>query len=348
MELIDRYVHAVGKWIWTKQREEIQTELQSVLVEKLEARMSAREMEESWTSLSVGEREEARQEEMAKILREYGSPAKVASAYTNTNQLIGPGVFPVYTAVLRIVLFAVAIGLTVAFAVSALFNPESGSWTLQGLRLLGTYIAAALQAFGMVTLIFALLERTLDRSEWEKEAAEEEIWDPSSLPPGPVLGNEIKRGTLVANICLIVLALLVFNSAPALEGVSRENGVRFLLMLSTDAVRAYLPLWNVFFLLGLVLQLWLLASGIWKDRQRVVQILLHLFGIYILYSMIAGPSLLEMGDSLLTGNRTSGDLGPVLEMLDKVLTWAYAVGIIGTLADIWQQGRAIRKNRRGR
>ena len=95
MNLIDRYVSEVGKNLpLLNGREDIEKELKSTLEDMLEDRVQN----------SGRTRDEALEIE---VLKEYGSPQKVASTYNPHPYLIGPKLFPFFLFVLKIVLTVV-------------------------------------------------------------------------------------------------------------------------------------------------------------------------------------------------------------------------------------------------
>ena len=149
MNLIDRYVTEVGKHLPRKNRLDIETELRSTLEDMLEDRsqQTGRPADEALAT---------------ELLQEYGAPSKVAATYQTHPYLIGPRMFPTYTLVLKIVLFAVTLGLTIATVVSLI---SSNMTSPEALKALGEFaaslVSALMAAFGNVTLVFAILERVL-------------------------------------------------------------------------------------------------------------------------------------------------------------------------------------------
>jgi hypothetical protein len=89
MELIDRYVHEVGRQLPRKNRTDIQAELQSTLVDTLEARVEG----------------EPSQDDEVELLKEFGPPQKVAASYWPEGQyLIGPRLYQLFRMVVGIAL----------------------------------------------------------------------------------------------------------------------------------------------------------------------------------------------------------------------------------------------------
>ena len=130
------------------------------------------------------------------LLQEYGAPKEVAATYQTHQYLIGPSLFNIYTLVLKIVLAAVTLGLTIATAI-ALFGESMTTPEL--LKSLGGFatslVSALIAAFGNVTLVFAILERVLPASEFE----EEEEWTPAELTKEPE-PNHVSMGEMIASI----------------------------------------------------------------------------------------------------------------------------------------------------
>jgi uncharacterized membrane protein len=109
MEFIDRYVQQVGRQLPRKKRRDIMAELQSTLVDTLEARVGG----------------EPSVDDEIELLKEFGPPQKVAASYWPEGQyLIGPRLYPLFRMVLGIVLLVFVIVQLVLFGVAVVFNQE--------------------------------------------------------------------------------------------------------------------------------------------------------------------------------------------------------------------------------
>ena len=105
MNLIDKYVAEVGRHLpLLKGREDIEKELKSTLEDMLDERRQA------------GAPEEA---QVIQLLKEFGSPQKVASTYNPHPYLIGPKLFPLFLMVLKIVISVVVAVLLILAGVRA-------------------------------------------------------------------------------------------------------------------------------------------------------------------------------------------------------------------------------------
>jgi hypothetical protein len=88
MNLLDRYIQEVGRFLPRVKRRDIQAELRSSLVDTLEDRFG----------------KEQSDDQVAELLKEFGNPREVAASYHPQGQyLIGPGLYPLFTMVAGIV-----------------------------------------------------------------------------------------------------------------------------------------------------------------------------------------------------------------------------------------------------
>lgn len=161
MELLERYVHQVGRFLPRRDREDIQDELRSLLLDRLEG---AHQLDRV-----TGEPEE---EALVDLLKEVGHPRDVAASYGAERHLIGPTLYPLFTQVVRIgaiVLVAVHLVLLVLGAVTGTI-PNLVEFTFDA-------IGNTLGYFGAVVIVFAILER-----QDVKINLEEEDWNPRDLP----------------------------------------------------------------------------------------------------------------------------------------------------------------------
>lgn len=276
MNLIDRYVTEVGKHLPRKNRLDIEAELRSTLEDMLEDR--SQQTDRPADEALAGE-----------LLQEYGSPRKVAATYATHPYLIGPRMFSTYTLVLKIVLFAVTLGLSIATIVSLIGSNLSSPELLQSLvDFAAGLISALVAAFGNVTLVFAILERVLPESEFE----EKEKWTPAELTKEPDPGA-VKIADMIASIVFTAAALVIFNLYPQVIGIwIIENNEWVQIAGLSEVFFRYLPWINLSGALTIALDIWLLRRGTWNVLTRVLHIGLQVISIGIAATMLNGPSLL--------------------------------------------------------
>ena len=161
MNLLERYLHALSWALPRGKADDILAELRDVLMMRIEDREEA-----------LGR--PLTDEEMSALLKEFGHPLVVAARYQQQQWLIGPDVFPFYKFVLRVVLvIVICVQVTIASA-RFLF---SGGMAVQifGPALGGLWMSV-LTSVGIVTLVFAVLER------WGFPANHLRNWKPEQLP----------------------------------------------------------------------------------------------------------------------------------------------------------------------
>jgi hypothetical protein len=312
----------VGRRLPKKQRDDVEAELRSLLMDALQDRIDARA-------------EEASVEDQAAVLRDFGPPSEVAARYAPPRRyLIGPGLYNIYL----IVVGATAIALTVAHLVLlalAAWGEPSASIGSALLGLLSSYVNALLTAFGSVTLTFAALERIVPASAWGEVHDEEgdKEWDPRSLPPieDP---DRIERGGLIVASVFLVIALLVFNLFPEWIGFSfvqtGDGMVRWETnpLLAPAFFSAYLPWVNVLWFAQLALNVILLRQGRWQLVTRIVDLVLSLGGIILVGQMLTGPSLISLASI------ESADLRDLLgRLLPNTVRLALVVALLATVGE---------------
>jgi hypothetical protein len=323
MNLIDRYVTEVGKHLPRKTRLDIETELRSTLEDMLEDR-SQQTGRPADDTLAV------------ELLEEYGAPRKVAATYHSHPYLIGPRMFPMYTLVLKIVLFAVTLGLTIASLVSLIGSNMTTPETLKALgEFAASLVSALIAAFGNVTLVFAILERVLPESEFEQEGK----WSPAELTKEPT-PDHVSMSEMIFSILFTATALIIFNFYPQIVGIwNMENGAWTQIAGLSEAFFRYLPWINLSGILTIALDIWLLRRGNWSVATRWMHIGLQFVGIAIAVAMLRGPSLLSFSASAIDAE-VGGLLASIFNlMIPVVLLIVIVISIIEIAKDILRLAR---------
>lgn len=272
MELIDRYVHEVGRHLPRKNRDDIKVELQSTLADTLEDRVKG----------------EPTQEDVELLLKEFGPPQQVAASYWPQGQyLIGPSLFPLFRMVVGIALLVFVIVQLVLFGIAVVFNQEILTF-LDVLEIFSGLISSTFTAFGIIVIVFAFLQYFEVKPD-----TEDEEWDPSQLPQ--VKEEEtVSRGGMVAEITfsLVIVAILLF--LPDKIGIVLNPWSEIIL---NPVIRTYMPLLIVSILLGVFVDVLLLWRGRWELGTRLAKIGINVFSIYVLFVLLTGHNawLAEQG-----------------------------------------------------
>jgi len=326
MNLIDRYVTEVGKHLPRKNRLDIEAELRSTLEDMLEdrAQQAGRPADEALAE---------------ELLQEYGAPKKVAATYQAHPYLIGPRMFPFYTFVLKIVLFAVTLGLSIATVVSLVGANMTSPELLQSLvDFAAGLVSALVAAFGNVTLVFAILERVMPVTEFE----EKEKWTPAELTKEPD-PSQVKTGDMVASIVFTAAALVIFNLYPQIVGIwNLENGTWTQIVGLSEAFFRYLPWINLSGILTIALDIWLLRQGLWSTLTRWLHIGLQVVGIAIAAAMLRGPSLL----TLYPGTTATQFRNLLTSTFDRLVPFILIIVIVVSVVEIVKDARHILRPRK--
>ena len=159
MELIERYLAAVGRNLPSKQAPDIKAELRDLLLSRVEEREAER-----GRPLERGELEA--------LLIEFGHPLEVAARYRKAQHLIGPEVYPFWWAAVKLMLSLVAGVYLVLIAIGALTGKTPAEFD----REVPSVWYVAVYLFGMITLAFMGFERFGKTAFLQK-------WKPRNLPP---------------------------------------------------------------------------------------------------------------------------------------------------------------------
>lgn len=195
MELLDRYLFAVGRYLPKERKADILAELRANILALAEDRE-----QELGRPLTLDE-EEA-------ILRQHGHPMRVAARYLPQQYLIGPSIFPFYWHIMKIAFPWIVLLYTIAHAAGFLFEPVTVQRIIE--IVLG-FVPVAFYSAAWFTLVFALME--FGASRYVKDSKVLYSWSPRKLPkPEP----EVERRShpifdFIGSIFTLVFLLIVRN-----------------------------------------------------------------------------------------------------------------------------------------
>lgn len=163
MELLDRYLNAVRFWLPNAQQDDIIAELGDDIRSQIDDRES-----------TLGR--PLTDDDLAALLKERGHPMLMAARYLPQRSLIGPVLYPAYLVVLRIVVLWILVPVFILI-VGPVTVLTAANPTLASIGTLWNLAMAAVFTLGVITLVFAILER--------RPVRELEKWDPRKLPRLP-------------------------------------------------------------------------------------------------------------------------------------------------------------------
>lgn len=318
MNLIDKYVAEVGKHLpLLKGREDIEKELKSTLEDMLEDKAEQ----------AGRPRDEAMEIE---LLKEYGSPQKIASTYNTHPYLIGPRMFPTFLKVLKLVLSIVVIVLLVITVIqAATATSMQGPEFLEVIgKVFGTVLSAAVAVFGNVVLVFAILERTLPEKEIG-DLSDNQEWDPASLAKEPS-PDMIKRGEMSAEIVFTIIGLVVLNFYPQILGLNfTVDGKWVFVPILSEAFFGFLPWINLILLVEVILNTYLLRANRWSIATRVGKIIIEGVSLAITVILLRTPGLLGFtADSFANSPISAETAQTLVTVLNSMLPIALTVVLI--------------------
>lgn len=199
MELIDRYLFAVGRYLPKERRDDILAELRANILAMAEDRE-----QELGRPLNLDE-EEA-------VLKQHGHPMMVAARYLPQQHLIGPAVFPFYWYVMKTALPWVALFYVLAHMAGFFFEPITLGRIIEVVL---QFVPVVFYTFGWITLVFAAMEFATAR--YMKDSKVLYAWRPRKLPnPEPEAPKERRSNPIFDFIgSLFGLAfLLVIRAHP--------------------------------------------------------------------------------------------------------------------------------------
>lgn len=270
-ELIDSYVHEVGQQLPRKMRGDIELELRSLLADAVEDR-------------------DDEETAVVEFLKALGPPSKFAAQYLPKQFLIGPELFPLFKLVGTIVFSVITVATAAAIGIFLVrFGPPENFLSWWGQEM-GEYVRNLIFVFGMLTLIFTVLERN-----GAGEGAKTGEWDPKSLRPvkDP---TRIDRADLIGSIVGGLFTLWVLSELPGWIGT--DSGGLF-----SAGYLVHIPWLVAGSIAEIVLYGAVLINGRWSRPYRIVQVGVKLFDIVVLYRIISGVALLNVDllDNLVKG-----------------------------------------------
>jgi hypothetical protein len=314
MNLIDRYVNEVTDRLPEKMREDLGKEIRSLIEDTLEdrARQTGKAVDDE---ILVNE-----------VLKDFGSPAKMAASYLPPRYLIGPRLYPIFWLVFRIVLGITALVWVITLGVNL---AETATSFAAGIDLLVSSIASffgsAMAVLGNIVLIFIFIEWLMPKVTKEKE----DNWDPRSLEDRREQ-DKVSLPESIAGIVFTLIVMLLFNVYPQWIGVGFLDGgkITFSPML-TDVFFKFLPALNIVWILELVKYAVLIRDNKWAGFTRWMDIGLHVAGIAIAAAMIAGAPI-----AVLPANSVFGSEPDLVNLFKYLVSGVLVVIIVGSTVDV--------------
>ena len=261
MDWIDRYISIVIRHVPQEQKAFVEKETR----EKIAALLEERRRDSMNGESDKTKRHDPDEADVRSVLETLGDPAAFAGNYHQVKRhVIGPAFFDTYWLVLRIVLVASGFGLLIAKSIQIATGAFDHILTAFA-DLFASLFQGLLSAFGLVTLIFFLVETFGNKRIESSIQAAKKPWRVEDLPTTLSEKLRIKRGDPIADIVFSLIFLVVINVFPQLFGfyAKTDTGVQITGFLG-DALAKYLIWINIVIILGIALEAIKIAFGRWN------------------------------------------------------------------------------------
>lgn len=316
MDLLERYLQAVGQHLPAKGRSDTLAELRANLLAQIEGRE-----EELGRPLT--------ETEVAKILEEHGRPVLVAARYMPQQYLIGPGLFPVYWLTLKRSLPLVILAYALAQAITLIFQGADGYRFWAAVADLPRVIFIF---WGVMTLGFGIFE--LAQGRYFAEIKISKNWNPFDLPP---LAAEDKRPfwtSGLADLAVHVLGIAWLLAIPYKPSLLLGPGLGILHVMPVGLTPGWhIVYWQIIALLALMVPLkaarLYIRPGRWRNGLQIAE---QVLGIGILVVLVMARTYFVPVAGMTPHNLASLDaFNALVNLAFKI---ALAVRVVKVLWDI--------------
>jgi len=287
MELQERYIAAGLKHIPLAEKEEVEKAMRRIIAERLQ------------------ERGDPSEETEREVLRGLGSPRILAEKQLKEPpHLIGPELYGTYMLIVKIVMTVAVIGTLIGNTVDFIVNGETI------LRYIAQSFAAAIGvaigAFGWVTLVFAIMERTAK----QKILTEiQEDWSLADLPEKEVPQKPFNKVGVIIGIIFTVLFIILVNQYSQLLGFyyTLDGSIQEMIpMLNQEVFRSYLPYINGMLVLQLLFSASKLVFRKWTYPVATANLILNVLSFVLLWFILQDTAILNPELVTKIGEATDG------------------------------------------
>lgn len=273
MELQERYIAAGLKHIPPAEKDGVEKAMRRIIAERLQERGNASEETER------------------EVLRGLGSPRILAEKQLKEPpHLIGPELYGTYFLIVKIVMIVAVIGTLIGNTIDFIVNGETI------LRYIAQSFAAAIGvaigAFGWVTLVFAIMEKTAK----QKILTEiQEDWSLADLPEKEAPQKPFSRVGVIIGIIFTVLFIILVNQYSHLVGFyyTMDGSREMIPMLNQEVFRSYLPYINGMLVLQLLFSASKLVFRKWTYPVATANLILNVLSFVLLWFILQDAAILN-------------------------------------------------------
>lgn len=303
MELIEVYIREVTRRLPEKMRDDITLELRSTIHDMLPENFS--------------------EDDVKQQLEKLGNPVVLASRYKDRPMhVIGPKFYDLYMTIFKIIFPIVAIvSLITLFAVELSTILESEKTliiiipTMLG-RAIWTLLESFIHVFFWVTIIFAILDRTMGISDYEPLSVTGKRWMPDDLKRISYIPikKEITKGEVIFSFCWTVLWIVLYFNAASIIGIYEinNNGLKFIVpVFNQKILMTYLAIVIVYSMLEMSRTIFMAIKRQWTLKIAIYNTVVHLISFAIIVIIARHSDLINSEFTLHFANLIDSPLNTV-------------------------------------
>jgi hypothetical protein len=254
MELVERYISAVQRYLPEEKRQDIGRELRAHLLDKLEGQQD--ELGRTLTN-----------DEVAATLQQWGHPRQVAMTYEPPTPLVSSVLMPVYKQTL-IYVFGVIFLWQCLGSSMQLLQADYFKIMQFIFQLIFGFFDTAATAFLVVTLVFYAYSASDADQSWLLSNR----WRVQDLPPVSRPWQQMNMTDLVTDLTTSVFLLLLLWPS---WWMSAETLATTRVMLAPE-LQQWVPMVSVFLLMAVLANLWWLFRPYWTRLTLSINVALNL------------------------------------------------------------------------
>jgi hypothetical protein len=302
MDLVDRYVYAVKRYLPAGQQDDIANELTDDILSQIKDKE-----EEIGRPLDESEQET--------ILKPYGHPYLLAMRYRRQQYLIGPSIFPFYVPALKIAIgLAFVVQVIAAFSIAFARNAPG-----RILPHIVSFPAVALQVVFWVTVAFAVADY------WQAKLNLFEKWSPRTLPRVTRSTRPPKPVNLVIEVVSNILFIAWWLAIPTYPWLMLGPAAAFL---------SFSPAWARLYYVALIppigstlMAVAVLVRPSWTWLPRLRSLTVNVLGLVVLSVAINAGNLVMPA-------KDTPDLVRLVKGINDVTTLVLVVITLITMAQV--------------
>lgn len=271
MELLERYLTQIERYLPFKERSETTKELRNLILDQLDEAVS-----------NGSEKETA----LYNIIVEMGEPRDVANNYVETRPFISKELEPILRLVLKIATITLPLTLTFGKMLDYVLNNENTTVMDNLLNIVYTIpqtLYSLLIGYGVIFIIFFLIERYIH----PKFEMPEKEFNPNLLPKIPTKHFKVSLFESIFSILATTLIVYLFNMRTGLITVFIDGDAYPLFNSTFDSI---LPFINIGWFISIGLNIYYLFKRMKNIPTKTIELLHHIYsGVIFIVLATSSP-----------------------------------------------------------